>query len=363
MRRPLANLIAATAVFFAATTAAFARDAVLEGKQNWLFAGWESLTTAKPAAVKSSIGLIAGASRLFAKKNIKLIVLIVPLKPRYYEPLLPDGVAMSDEIRKRYDVLLTELRSSGVTAIDVRDAFKTVIAGKQEVFYRADFHWTTFAAEASADQVAALILSSGPLPGKTGTGMKLGDWINDRHLGDLAANFLSPERKRAIGPEAYVIRQAQEPSLTRPRLTRSRLTPDCWTAIRRRWPWSEIALCSPISDFLSGCRTRSTGPFRSSGIPGMLALGLPYCSTLNRRNSRTTHPNSWSGNLMRPSFKMDLTLSGNGPPQALSALPNGTHVSRSPCATRKMVNARSVVALPDTTQQKHHSLQKSEKNE
>ena len=27
--------------------------------------------------------------------------------------------------------------------------------------------------------------------------MKLGDWINDRHLGDLAANFLSPERKRA----------------------------------------------------------------------------------------------------------------------------------------------------------------------
>src|SRR5215216_50635 len=202
------NLMAATAVFFATMITSFARDAVLEGKQNWLFAGWESLTTAKPAAEKSSIGLIAGASRQFAKKNIKLIVLIVPLKPRYYEPQLPDGVAMSDEIRKRYDVLLTELRSSGVTAIDVRDAFKIVIAGKQEVFNRADFHWTTFAAEATADQVAASILSSGPLPGKPGTGMKLGDWINDRHLGDLAANFLSPERKRAIGPEAYVIRQA-----------------------------------------------------------------------------------------------------------------------------------------------------------
>jgi alginate O-acetyltransferase complex protein AlgJ len=208
VRRSLANLMAATAVFVAATTASVARDAVLEGKQNWLFAGWESLTTAKPAAEKSSIGLIAGASRLFAKKNIKLIVLIVPLKPRYYEPQLPDGVAMSDEIRERYDVLVTELRASGVTAIDVRDAFKTVIAGKQEVFYRADFHWTTFAAEATADQVATSILSSGPLPGKSGTGMKLGDWINDRHLGDLAANFLSPERKRAIGPEAYVIRQA-----------------------------------------------------------------------------------------------------------------------------------------------------------
>jgi alginate O-acetyltransferase complex protein AlgJ len=208
VRRPLENLIAATAVLLATALPALARDAVLEGKQNWLFAGWESLTTTKPAAEKSSIGLIAGASRLFAKKDIKLIVLIVPLKPRYYEPLLPDGAAMSDEIRKRYDALLTELRAGGVTAVDVRDAFKTVIAGKQEVFYRADFHWTTFAAEASADQVAALILSTGPLPGKAGTGMKLGEWINDRHLGDLAANFLSPERKRAIGPEAYVIRQA-----------------------------------------------------------------------------------------------------------------------------------------------------------
>jgi alginate O-acetyltransferase complex protein AlgJ len=208
VHRPLANLIAAAAVFAATATVCLARDAVLEGKQNWLFAGWENLTTAKPAAEKSSIALIAEAGRLLAKKNVRLVVLIVPLKPRYYETLLPDGVVMSDEIRKRYDVLLTGLRAGGVTAIDVRDAFKTVVAGKQEVFYRADFHWTTFAAEASADQLAELILSTGPLPGKAGTGMKLGEWINDRHLGDLAANFLSPERKRAIGPEAYVIRQA-----------------------------------------------------------------------------------------------------------------------------------------------------------
>lgn len=213
MHRLLAILIAAAAVLSAIATPSHARDAVLEGKQNWLFAGWESLTVTKPAAEKSSIGLIAPASRMFEKKNIKLVVLIVPLKPRYYEPLLPDGAVMSDEVRKRYDLLLTELRAAGVTAVDVRDAFKAVITAKQEVFYRADFHWTTFAAEASADQVAALILSAGPLPGKAGTGMKLGEWINDRHLGDLAANFLSPERKRAIGPEAYVIRQAPKAEL------------------------------------------------------------------------------------------------------------------------------------------------------
>jgi alginate O-acetyltransferase complex protein AlgJ len=37
--------------------------------------------------------------------------------------------------------------------------------------------------------------------------MQLGEWITDRHLGDLAANFLTPERKREIGPDAYVIRK------------------------------------------------------------------------------------------------------------------------------------------------------------
>lgn len=195
----------AAAIIFAACPV-LARDAVLEGKANWLFAGWESLAAAKPDAEKASIQLIAQVDRALAKRNIKLIVAIVPLKSRYYETLLPDGVTISDGVRKRYDFLLTELRSEGVIAPDLREAFRTVVIGKQEVFYRTDFHWTTFAAEASADQIAAVITSKGTLPGKPGSGMQLGDWMNDRHLGDLAANFLPPERKRMIGPESYVIR-------------------------------------------------------------------------------------------------------------------------------------------------------------
>jgi len=54
-------------------------------------------------------------------------------------------------------------RVSGVAAIDVRDAFRTVIAGKQEVFYRADFHWT-----ALAEATAAIEQDRPPVP-PTGT--------------------------------------------------------------------------------------------------------------------------------------------------------------------------------------------------
>jgi alginate O-acetyltransferase complex protein AlgJ len=199
---------AVTAFLVAASmNVAVARDAVLEGKQNWLFAGWESLTVAKPEAEKRSIQLIADINRALAAKDIKLIVMIIPIKPRYYPGLLPDGATISEPVQKRYDYLLTELAAAAVTTVDVRDALKDTIRQKQEVFYRADFHWTTFAAEATADQVAAAIKALGPLPGKAGSGMQLGEWINDRHLGDLAANFLSPEKKRMIGPESYIIRK------------------------------------------------------------------------------------------------------------------------------------------------------------
>jgi alginate O-acetyltransferase complex protein AlgJ len=207
-RCPLSVRSAITAfLLVTSATCAFARDAVIEGKDNWLFAGWESLTVDRPAAERSSIQLIADLNRSLAQQNIKLIVVVVPIKPRYYKALLPDGLSIAEAVEKRYDFLLVELRSAGVAAPDLRDALKKVIAGKQEVFYRADFHWTTFAAEAAADQIADVIKSVGPLSGKAGSGAQLGDWINDRHLGDLAANFLSPEKKRMIGPDSYVIRK------------------------------------------------------------------------------------------------------------------------------------------------------------
>jgi alginate O-acetyltransferase complex protein AlgJ len=186
---------------------AAARDAVLEGKQNWLFAGWESLTTTKPETEKSSIQLISDVDKALAARHIRLIVMIIPIKPRYYPALLPEGSNISDAVQSRYDFLLSGLTAANTETVDVREPFKAVILKKQEVFYRTDFHWTTFAAEATADSVSAVIKDSGPLPGKPGSGMQLGDWISDRHFGDLAANFLSPERKRAIGPETYSVRK------------------------------------------------------------------------------------------------------------------------------------------------------------
>ena len=128
MKQQLLNLLVGIGlVMLASTSGAIARDAVLEGKENWLFAGWESLTVAKPAAEKASIQLIADVDRMLAKRNIRLMIAIIPLKPRYYSALLPDGATISDAVQKRYDFLLTELKSAAVAAVDLREAFKASI--------------------------------------------------------------------------------------------------------------------------------------------------------------------------------------------------------------------------------------------
>ena len=153
--------------------------------------------------------MITAVNKELASRNIKLIVMIVPTKATYYRNYLPDGLSVAQTIDQRYDSILASLKAGSVQTVDVRDAFKEVLEQNQLVFYRTDYHWTSVAAEAAADQVAALITKDGPLPGEAGSGTKLGEWMNDRHLGDLAANFLSPDRKRAIGPESFAIRKPQ----------------------------------------------------------------------------------------------------------------------------------------------------------
>ena len=125
MKRSIALLLALAVLLSAAP--ADARDAVIEGKNDWLFAGWENLTSSKTAAEKSSIELVAEISRQLAQRGTKLIVMLIPLKPRYYEALLPDGLKISDVVRKRYDVQLTELRGAGVETVDLREAMKAVL--------------------------------------------------------------------------------------------------------------------------------------------------------------------------------------------------------------------------------------------
>jgi alginate O-acetyltransferase complex protein AlgJ len=180
---------------------------VIVGKEGWLFPGWESLTTANTAGVDSSIALIRYAKERLADRGVGLVVLIVPLKARFYGDRLPSDRAVSFKVNARYPYILSALSSATIDTLDAIPILQSAEHDQQTAFYRADYHWTSWAAEAVGDKVAELIKTKWSLKGKAGTGDILGAWTSERQFGDLAANFLTLEQRQAIGRDTYFVRQ------------------------------------------------------------------------------------------------------------------------------------------------------------
>lgn len=189
---------------------------VIEGKDGWLFAGWERSDKIDQPMLAANIKLLQEAQAALAARDVKLLLLVVPSKAPLYPQRLPADAAISADAARRYDEVLLQLERAGVTTLDDRAVLLAVegapVEGddgaKQSAFYRADYHWTAWAAEASAAAVAKLITSRWPLPPATGPGATLGSWSNERHYGDLVANFMSAEDRKRIGRDSYTVRTA-----------------------------------------------------------------------------------------------------------------------------------------------------------
>jgi alginate O-acetyltransferase complex protein AlgJ len=210
-------------VAFAATLLlcanALAAPPVIEGKDGWLFAGWESGDKVDDATLAANIRLLQDAQAALAARGVALLVLVVPAKAPLYPDRLP-AAATTPQVAARYASVLAQLGKAGVATLDDRAVLQAVEGAPvqdggqgdktQTAFYRADYHWTAWSAEASAAAVAAVINSRWPLPPSSSPGATLGAWTRDRHFGDLADNFLSPEERKRIGRDSYTVRAAAD---------------------------------------------------------------------------------------------------------------------------------------------------------
>lgn len=208
LKRWLTTLAATLLLTSLSALPAHAEALVLEGKDGWLFPGWESLNTVDAAGIDASIALIQSANTLLAAREVQLLVLVVPMKAPFYPDRLPEGQTISPAVRGRYPSILAALARSGIKTIDAQPALHSVEQGKQTAFYRADYHWSAWSAEATAAALAEVIRNGKKLNGKEGTGTVLGEWVSERSYGDLAAHFLSPEKRKAIGRDVFQIRSA-----------------------------------------------------------------------------------------------------------------------------------------------------------
>ena len=183
---------------------AAASTSVIEGRNLWLYPGWESLTDdATPACLKA-VDLIHQATGKLAARGIHTVIVIAPLKARSCPENLPDGTAMSAGVASRYAAIRAHAGSLGLQMVDGDGAIAAVDPA-QEKYIRADYHWSGHSAEAVAARVAKRLTSAGPLKGTDGAGSRLGKWNEEVRYGDLAA-LLPPERKKAVGKDHFIVR-------------------------------------------------------------------------------------------------------------------------------------------------------------
>jgi alginate O-acetyltransferase complex protein AlgJ len=177
---------------------------VIEGRNRWLYPGWESLTDdATPACLKA-LDLIHQATQKMEARGIRCVIAIAPLKARSGAANLPEGTALSAGVQDRYTAMRAHGHSIGLPILD-GDAALATLAADQHAFIRADYHWSGHTAEAFATRAAARLIKVGVTKGAAGEGAKIGAWNTEVHYGDLA-ELLPPERKKEIGKDHFVVR-------------------------------------------------------------------------------------------------------------------------------------------------------------
>ena len=195
-----------TSIVITSTTPAVAQEAVFEGKDKWLFAGWEKIDNIDNIAVDNSLDLIAFASAELARHDIALISMIVPSKAIIHQDKLPEGLNLPADIIGLNDTMQKRLAEKEVTSVDIFTSLKN-LPQEEQAFFRSDFHWTGWGSEAAAKTVAEVIKDKWSLKGKAGDGAKLGEWTKERRFGDLAVNFMTPAQRDAIGREVFTVRK------------------------------------------------------------------------------------------------------------------------------------------------------------
>ena len=203
----------ASVVLSLSGTAVQAASAVVTGKDGWLFPAWESLNKVDNAGTARSIGLIKDVQQQLAREKIALVVLVVPMKAPFYAQRLPADQPLSPAVVQRYDRLQNELGKASLTTLNIKPILQQTEQGKQTAFYRADYHWTAWSAENTADATAKLITGRYRLQGEPGGGAVLGEWFDKRAFGDLASNFLPAIKRKAIGRDIYTVRHQVEKDL------------------------------------------------------------------------------------------------------------------------------------------------------
>lgn len=141
------------------------RPGVLVGSDDWLFSDEEF----KPVEgarqnLRDNLALIQGVRDELARRDIALVLAIVPAKARLYPEYLGEHRASSLQ-QRLYQEFHVAVRGAGITAPDLLGPLQQA-KPQGPLFLRTDTHWTPLGAEIVAQQLGAAVSQSLALGGE-----------------------------------------------------------------------------------------------------------------------------------------------------------------------------------------------------
>lgn len=181
------------------------RPGVLVGQDGWLFSSEDfALYPDGDAQIATKLTLITSIAQQLARRNVTLVVALIPDKSRLYAAEL-GRYSRPPELADRYAAFGAALKANGIVAPDL---LGPLLASTNQVqtFLRTDTHWTPAGADAVAVVLASTLapmLSASPQSSFTTT-----DLEERAHHGDLL-NFLPLGILAPLGPQPDHFRPTQ----------------------------------------------------------------------------------------------------------------------------------------------------------
>lgn len=137
-----------------------AGDSVRLGRDEWLFSVEElAYSPQSMAQLNKRVAKVVSLSAALAKRDVTLVVALVPDKARVHERQLSGG-QYPHWLANRYPTALQGLRAGGVHTVDLLGVMAP--ASAQHLFYATDTHWNQDGADLAAKAIAAQVHATVP---------------------------------------------------------------------------------------------------------------------------------------------------------------------------------------------------------
>lgn len=207
-RRALTTAAITTLALPELSRPAQAQAQAIRGRDGWLFLPWDNPAQMNISSVPRVTGLFLEAAEILRTAGVETSIVVIPAKFRIYRDMLPPDLPFSPSAEQRLSLILTELRKGRSL---VPDLGTLLLAHRRaqpqdQLFFKADTHWTPLAAAISAQEVARQIRAGANLPPAPAPGARLGPATNMVRARRDLLEFIPAADRAAYQSEPYVVR-------------------------------------------------------------------------------------------------------------------------------------------------------------